>query len=84
MKYGVEVDRVELNKDCYAEHFAEPGDLKYNYQVFIDGDCIDEDSDKIAMAKRLRKLADRLVKIANFLDRKRTKGTPAQETRDGE
>lgn len=71
MKYNkADKTGVSLIRDCYAEQFADPGDIKFNYIVDRDGDCIDEDESPIKLADRLRALAKRLNTIASFLDRK--------------
>jgi hypothetical protein len=70
MRYGKEVNGVKLERDVFADQFAEPGDVRTNYMVYLHLDVIDEDEDKKALAKRLLKYADRLVKIANFLNGK--------------
>ncbi len=68
MRYGgFSKSGVQLNRDCYAEHFAEPGDLKFNYSVSIHGDCIAENEDRKALAKELKLIAERLMKIAVHL-----------------
>lgn len=71
MMYNQEVNGVELHRECYAFQLAEPGDLKFNYSVYIYGECIDEGENPKELAHSLLKTADRLVKIANFLKRKK-------------
>lgn len=56
-----------LERDVYAEQFADPSDIKSNYMVRLHGEVIDEDEDKLALAKRLYDYSDRFIKIANFL-----------------
>ena len=67
MKYGHEIDRVELIRDCYAEQFAEPGDLKYNFIVKLYGSTIIEEHSPQKLGKELKRIAKRLDSIANFL-----------------
>lgn len=70
MKYFHKIDGIELKKDIYSEQFAESADIKSNFMVFINSDCIDEDEDKKALAKRLLAYSKRLEKMARFLGRK--------------
>lgn len=72
MKYGCAKHGVSLERDCYAEQFAEPKDLKFNYIVKIDDWCIDEDESPHKLASRLRKKAERINKIVQFLERKQS------------
>ena len=75
MKYG-HVDKktgISLERDIYAEHFAEPGDLKTHYTVRFYGLTILEQNDPQKLADQLMKVNERLYMIAQFL---RSKGTP--------
>lgn len=73
MKYNEVIDGVKLEKDVWAEQFADPGDIKQNYMVSINGEFIDEDLNSSELADRLLLIADRLTKIANFLNRIKSK-----------
>ena len=64
MKYGHEIDGIKLDRDCYAEQFAEPGDIRFNYIVTSDGDCVAEDENPQRLAKYLERKAKRHVTIA--------------------
>lgn len=70
MKYGEmhTASGVSVHRDVYAEQFAEPGDLKYNYWVEIHGDCIAESESREHLATQLRRICKRLQGIANSLD----------------
>jgi hypothetical protein len=72
MKYGHEDKKtgIGLYRDCYAEQFADPGDIKSTYSVRIHGDLILEGQDPVKLAKELMKINDRLYVIADFLRRK--------------
>lgn len=69
MKYGKSQHGVELMRDCFAEQFADPGDIKFNYIVKIYNEYFDEDQDTQALAKRLSRIADQLLITARFLKR---------------
>ena len=85
MRYG-HVDKktgIELDRDVYADHFAEPGDIKTNYMIRIHGDTILEGSDPIKLANQLMKMYERLYMISDFLRRKNAiRGTIAEPSGD--
>jgi hypothetical protein len=70
MQYNKEINNVSLLRDVYADHFAGPSDIKTNYMVEVFGDIIDEDEDAKALAKRLKKISQRLLAISKFLEKK--------------
>lgn len=71
MKYGKELYGVSLERDSYAEHFAEPGDVIDNYMVFMNGDCILESENPRELARDLKLVSKRLEVIARFLEKKK-------------
>lgn len=74
MKYGQEDSSgVKVERDCYAEQFADPGSAKFNYMVSVGGDVIDEDEDPRKLAERINALGSRLVAIARQLERAKVK-----------
>lgn len=82
MKYGSDKYGVALNRDVYAEHFADSVDIKIDYMVHFHDHCVDEDKNPKALAKRLRQYSKRLLQIANFLDkigRKKNANTKASK-----
>ena len=71
MKYG-HVDKrtgISLDKDVYAEHFADPGDIKINYMIKFYGDTIIEEENPKKLAADLMKMGERFYILANFLNR---------------
>lgn len=68
MRYFKEIDGVELIKDVYSEQFST--ELRVNYKVLINQEQVDEDECPKNLSKRIRKMGNRLIKIANFLDKK--------------
>jgi hypothetical protein len=62
---------VELDRDVYAEQFADPGDIITNYKVSLSGDVILESEDRLELARDLVAIAKRFEMIAKFLRRKR-------------
>lgn len=71
MKYDQSVHGLSIQKDVFGEHFS--SDVKTSYMVFHEGDCIDEDENSQALAKRIDAKAKRLQKIANFLKKIKVK-----------
>lgn len=62
---------IKIERECYAEQFAEPGDIKFNYLVMDWNQCIDEGKDPQELAKRIELKANRLNQIARFLRKKK-------------
>lgn len=69
MKYNHPIHGIELKRDCYAEQFAEAGDIKFNYMVSCFGTTIMEDESPQTVAKWLFMAARRLEKMAHFLEK---------------
>lgn len=85
MKYGHEDKKtgVKLNRDVYAEHFADPGDIKTNYTVSIHGDVVLEGEDSKRIAECLYSLINRLHMVRNHLLRiGRKKASPDEPSGD--
>jgi len=72
MKYGHEDKKtgLSLDRDVYAEHFSDPGDIKFNYMIKLYGDTILESEDPVKLANELMKINERIYMIADFLRRK--------------
>jgi hypothetical protein len=71
MRYGY-VDKktgISLDKDVYAEHFAEPDDIKTNYMIKLYGDVILEGEDSKALSRDIMNVIERLHMVADFLRR---------------
>ena len=71
MQYGKEDKKtgIGLSRDVYAEHFAEPGDIKTNYMITFSGDVLLEGEDPKKLADQIMKINERMYKIADFLRR---------------
>lgn len=70
MKYGFEdKSGLGLNRDVYAEQFADPGDIKTKYILTFCGDCLLESKDPQVLAKNIYKMIERLHTIRDHLRR---------------
>ena len=83
MKYGQEDKKsgLGLSRDVYAEHFAEPGDIKTNYMLTFHGDVLLENEDSKNMADDIYSMIERLHTIRNFLIKK---NAPKSKKYDGD
>lgn len=70
MKYGQEVNKVEVNKDVYAEQFSGPEDIETNYMVNICGEVVIEGEDPLLISTELRGMIDQLDKWERFFRKK--------------
>ncbi len=60
---------IGLSRDCYAEQFADPGDIRFNYMVTHHGEVILEDENPRKLAKQVYAMIERLHVIYAHLNK---------------
>jgi hypothetical protein len=69
MKYNHEDKKtgLGLSRDVSAEQYAEPGDIKVNYMLTLNGDVLLENRDGKELAQDIYNMIARLRTVYNFL-----------------
>lgn len=73
VKYGEELYGLGVCRDAYADHFAEPDDIKVNYMLTFYGDVLHECEHLPALSSEIEKMVKRLTEINKFLKREEKK-----------
>jgi hypothetical protein len=67
MIYDKKTKGIVCNRDFYGEHFN--SEIKCNYMISVDTECIAENENPKLLAKEIRGYADQLIKWANHFDK---------------